>query len=117
MSDMPHLAQVAIDQRPVFPGDVMPDLVALCQRFHVSSLDVFGSAETSRFDPCRSDIDFVVEFSPLPSSGRADAYFGLHDALQTLFKRDVDLITEQSIKNPYLRRSIDQTRHRIFSQT
>ncbi len=96
------------------PDDVRGELDELCRRFHVQTLDVFGSANTTQFDPGRSDIDLLVEFPPLPGSGRADAYFALHAALQSLFQRRVDLLTVPSVKNPYLKRSIEQTRRRLF---
>jgi uncharacterized protein len=35
---------------------------ALCRRFHVRRLDVFGSAARGDFDPEHSDVDFIVEF-------------------------------------------------------
>ena len=38
-------------------------LGALCRRFHVKRLEIFGSAVTGRFDPSRSDLDFLVDFS------------------------------------------------------
>ena len=38
------------------------ELQALCRRFHVRRLDLFGSAARGDFDPVRSDIDFLVEF-------------------------------------------------------
>ena len=38
------------------------ELPALCRRFHVRRLDLFGSAARGDFDPESSDIDFLVEF-------------------------------------------------------
>jgi len=52
-------------------------LRALCRRFHVRRLDLFGSAATGRFDPARSDLDFLIEFEPMPPGGSFKAYFGL----------------------------------------
>ena len=40
-------------------------LHALCLRCHVRRLDLFGSAVTDRFDPLRSDVDMLVEFTDL----------------------------------------------------
>jgi uncharacterized protein len=38
------------------------ELRALCRRFHVRRLDLFGSAARGDFDPERSHLDFLVEF-------------------------------------------------------
>jgi predicted nucleotidyltransferase len=47
----------------------------------------------------------------------ADAYFGLHAALESLFERQVDLLTERSIENPFLRRSVEATRRCLYSSS
>ena len=46
----------------LFSGPRLEGLAELCRRFHVRTLDVFGSAVTGRFDPARSDLDFLVQF-------------------------------------------------------
>jgi predicted nucleotidyltransferase len=90
------------------------ELAAISRRFHVRRLDIFGSAATGRFDPGRSDIDFLVLFEPMPPAIYADAYFGLLAALAALFERDVDLLTEPSVVNPYLRAQIEAERQTLF---
>lgn len=89
-------------------------LPVLCRRFHVRQLDLFGSAADGRFDPTRSDLDFLVAFEELPGAAYADAYFGLHEGLVALFGRAVDLVTEPALENPYLRRRIEAQRQRLF---
>lgn len=89
-------------------------LANLCRRFNVRCLDLFGSAANGQFDPARSDLDFLVGFQELPASAYADAYFGLRDALAALFGREVDLLTEPALENPYLRRQIEAQRRRLF---
>ena len=92
----------------------MDDLRAVCRRFHVRHLDLFGSAADGRFDPTHSDLDFLVTFEELPSEAYGDAYFGLRDALAGLFGREVDLLTERALENPYLRRRVEVQRQRLF---
>ncbi len=99
----PPLATVALDTIPT-----------LCRRFHVRRLDLFGSAAGGHFDPLHSDFDFLVEFEELPNSAYADAYFGLRHALTELFGREVDLLTEAALENPYLRRQVEAQRRRLF---
>jgi predicted nucleotidyltransferase len=87
----------------------------LCRRFHVRRLDVFGSATSDRFDPERSDIDFVLELEDLPPVEYSDAWFGLKENLEALFGRPVDLLTYRAIENPYLLRSITETRESLYA--
>ena len=89
-------------------------LHALCRRFHVRQLDLFGSAADGRFDPARSDLEFLVAFEELPGAPYADAYFGLHEGLIALFGRAVDLVTEPALENPYLHRQIEAQWQRLF---
>lgn len=86
----------------------------MCRRFQVRQLDLFGSATDRRFNPARSDLDFLVAFEDLPGSAYADAYFGLRDALVGLFGRDIDLVTEPALENPHLRRQVETQRRRLF---
>ena len=86
------------------------ELEKLCLRYNVLRLDLFGSAATSQYRPEESDLDFVVEFQPLPDGTYADTYFGLLEALERLFGKSVDLVVDSAIKNPYFRQSIEETK-------
>ena len=90
------------------------ELKRLCHIYSVQRLDLFGSASTEQYDPDKSDLDFLVEFQPSIFDGYADAYFGLLESLGSLFGRPVDLVVESSIKNPYFRQAVDQTRTNIY---
>ena len=74
------------------------ELEQLCRDHHVQRLDVFGSATAGQYQSERRDLDFLVEFQPLPFSDYADAYFGLLDALRQLYERPVDLVVRAAIK-------------------
>lgn len=94
-----------------------PALVELCQRFRVRRLYLFGSARTTRFDPNSSDLDFLVELADRqPTKSYADRYLGLSEALERLFGRRIDLLTEQSIRSPFLRREVQTTRQLVYEQ-
>ena len=104
--------QVREAGRGASPVDAhLPEVQALCRRFGVRRLDVFGSAATGRFDPARSDLDFLVEYAPDAS---AKAHLGLLRALEDLFGRKVDLLTERGLQNPFLRRRIDSERRTLY---
>jgi uncharacterized protein len=92
----------------------LPAVRALCVRFDVRRLDLFGSAATGRFDPARSDLDFLVEFDKPPSGGFSNGYFGLLEQLEALFHRKVDLVTEASLENPYRRRRIEAEKINLY---
>jgi predicted nucleotidyltransferase len=96
-------------------GTHRTELVELCRRFHVQRLDVFGSAAREDFYPARSDLDFVVEFEREHPLGGLEAYFGLKEALEALFARKVDLVSEGAVQNPYLRRSINESRETVYA--
>jgi len=87
----------------------------LCTRYGVRRLELFGSAATGGFDPGRSDLDFLVEFLPLEPGQHADAYFGLKEELEALFARDVDLVMDSAIVNPYFREELDRTRTALYA--
>jgi predicted nucleotidyltransferase len=84
------------------------ELADLCERHRVERLALFGSALREDFDSGRSDLDFVVEFLPMSPQEHAGAYFGLLDDLESLFGRRVDLVELGAVRNPYLRREIEE---------
>lgn len=91
-------------------------LVALCRRFRVQRLEVFGSAATGDgFDETTSDLDFLVEFAPMEPREHARAYFGLLDSLEDLFGQSVDLVEAKAVGNPYFLESINQTRTVLYA--
>ena len=79
-------------------------------------LDLFGSAVTSSFQPGSSDLDFIVEFANRVPGAYLDRYLDFAEALEKLFQRPVDLITERAIQNPYFRQSADLTRQLIYER-
>ena len=89
---------------------------ALCQEYGVRRLDLFGSAATSAFDAATSDLDFVATFAETRSPGYADRYLGFAEALEMLFGRSVDVITERSIRNPYFRQAVEASRQPIYDE-
>ncbi|OGA62203.1 MAG: hypothetical protein A3G81_25630 [Betaproteobacteria bacterium RIFCSPLOWO2_12_FULL_65_14] len=87
----------------------------LCTRYRVRRLELFGSAARGEFDSSTSDLDFLVEFLPLAPGQHADAYFGLKEELEALFARDVDLVMDSAIVNPYFREELDRTRTALYA--
>jgi predicted nucleotidyltransferase len=91
------------------------ELQALCRRFHVRRLDLFGSATRGDFDPEHSDIDFLVEFDrEHPEALSFGTYFGFKEALEALLGRPVDLVEPGAVRNPYPKASIEGSRELVF---
>lgn len=102
-------------------GELAPELqmrrgavVALCEAYGVSRLEVFGSAAGGRFDPARSDFDFIARFEPDDSQSLARRYVAFCEALEQLFGRRVDVMTDRPIENPYFRRAVEASRRDFY---
>ena len=92
-----------------------PAVAALCNRFAVQSLEVFGLAADGAFDPAQSHIDFLVEFLPGDAGSLFDSYFGLQDALEQLFARKIDLVTTSALENPDVVAVVNQSRQTVYA--
>ena len=90
------------------------DFTTLCQNHKVRYLYAFGSAITDKFDSKTSDIDLLVEIDDTDPIERGEKLISLWDTFEIFFKRKVDLLTDSSIHNPYLRKSIDATKILIY---
>lgn len=88
-------------------------IVALCKKYKVGKLFVFGSILTNRFND-NSDVDLVVDFDKVTLEEYADNYFDFKYALEKLLGRDVDLLEDKAIRNPILRRNIDNSKLLIY---
>jgi predicted nucleotidyltransferase len=86
----------------------------LCQQNKVKNLYVFGSVLTDRFTD-NSDIDLIVDIDSNDPLDYADSYFNLKFALEDLLKRQIDLLENKTIKNPYLRDSIDNSKTLLYA--
>jgi uncharacterized protein len=90
-------------------------LAALCRRYGVKRLEVFGSAARGAdFDPDRSDFDFLVEFEERGDGSPRVQFFGFAEALEALLGRRVDLVEPSAVRNPYLRASINRSRELVY---
>jgi hypothetical protein len=96
-------------------ADRQNDIAALCRRYRVRRLELFGSAATGSFDPVSSDLDFVVEFGDLRHGEWADAYFGPMEGLAEPFGRPVDLVMLSAVRNPYMLQSIATTESVVYA--
>jgi uncharacterized protein len=88
---------------------------AICQRYRISRLEVFGSAaRADDFNPASSDADFLVEFAPDSQPGLG-AFYGAKADLEQLLGRGVDLVEPGAVRNPYVLASINRNREAVYA--
>jgi len=105
-----------MDALPAAIADHLDEIRALCVKYRVKRLAVFGSAVKGTFDPATSDVDFVVEFQPeVRGSAGWHAYFDLKFALQESLGRSVDLVQFSAVTNPYFREILEDTQRDIYA--
>ena len=75
---------------------------------------LFGSILTTHFDTSTSDIDVLVETENIPPEEKGEQLMILWEELEKLFARKVDLLTENTLRNPYLIQEIRRTRKLIY---
>ena len=90
-------------------------IAAACVRHSVSRLEAFGSALRQDFRMGESDLDLLVDFRPMDSYARVEAYFGLLAELRALLEGDVDLVMVGAVKNPYIARNIERTQQLLYA--
>ncbi len=88
----------------------------LCQTYRVEKLYAFGSVVSNHFNAETSDIDFIVELGSLPPVEKGENLMNLWSALEELFTRRIDLLSDQPIKNPFLRKRIEETKQLIYDR-
>jgi uncharacterized protein len=86
-------------------------ITQLLKRYDVVSAYLFGSAVGNSFNEKSSDIDLLIKFNPdLSIETYANNYFNLLYALQYLLKKNVDLVAEETLSNPFLIKKINTTK-------
>jgi predicted nucleotidyltransferase len=90
------------------------DFSTLCKKHKVRYLYAFGSSTTDKFNEITSDIDLLVEVDVPDPIERGEQLLSLWDTFELFFHRKVDLLTDSSILNPYLRKNIDSTKVLIY---
>jgi len=91
------------------------EIIALCEKHKVSDLYVFGSVLKDSFTN-ESDIDFLVRFGDVDPFEYFDNYLDFKESLENLFERTIDLVEMQTLKNPILKRSIDNKKIKVYGR-
>lgn len=88
-------------------------LAQLCEKHKVEKMYLFGSALRPDFNG-KSDIDFLVRFKPIDLADYFTNYMGFKENLKSLLGREVDLLEEQTLKNPVLIKSINKSKKLVY---
>ena len=91
-------------------------IIALCKKYRVARLWVFGSIHTPRFNN-DSDVDFLVDFDErnIDLLDYGDIFFSFIHEIEAVVGRRVDMVVNKSIKNRFFRAEVDETRKLLWS--
>ncbi|MDB5086394.1 MAG: polymerase subunit beta, partial [Mucilaginibacter sp.] len=82
------------------------EFIDLCRMHKVKELYAFGSVINGNFTD-QSDVDLLVEIDEADPLNKGSLLLSLWEKLEQYFNRKVDLLTFTSLRNPYLKESID----------
>ncbi len=95
---------------------LLPQIISLFSKHKIKNAYIFGSAISGTFKET-SDVDFLVNLQDgLDPVEAGEHLWNLEDELKLLLRRDVDLLTERSLRNPYLIKEINSTKLAIYGQ-
>lgn len=88
-------------------------ITAFCKRWKISEFSFFGSVLRNDFRP-DSDVDVLVSFQPNAGWSLFDLV-SMQEELEAMFKRKVDLVEKEALRNPYRRHSILTGREILYA--
>jgi len=86
----------------------------LCRNFHVDELYVFDAALLGATKPCK--FGFVVRFDISDLSNYGNNYYALKNELNKLMGCDMELIEEQALKNPFMKKLINTSKITLYGR-
>lgn len=87
---------------------------SLCKQHNVEKLYLFGSVLDPNKFSSTSDVDVLVKFKAADLASYFTNFVSFKERLKLLFKREVDLVEEQTLRNPILINSINKTKKLIY---
>lgn len=86
----------------------------VCKELKINKLFAFGSVLSEKFNN-NSDIDLLISFADdISIEDYTKNYFLLHYRLRDLLNREVDIITENSLSNPFFIASLESNKKLIY---
>ena len=99
---------------PIFKAQ-LPVVSKLLKEQKIKTAYAFGSVVSENFND-NSDIDLLVNFEDgLEPLEKGELCWTLHDALRKIFNREVDILIEGSLKNPYFIEEINEKKELIYA--
>lgn len=87
MSQLSNIKDILLQLKPL-----------LTNKYHVSSIGLFGSVVRDDFSPTTSDIDIIVDFSkPIGIE-----FIDLAELIEKKLQKKVDLVSRKGVKSKYL---------------
>ena len=85
----------------------LPEVIRILKQYSIDAAWLFGSAATDSMTE-ESDVDILIRLN-IPNDFEAyfANYFGAMHDLQSLLKRDVEFIAEETLSNPFLIQKIN----------
>lgn len=96
-------------------SDHIDEIKKVCYSNKVRSLFAFGSITNNKFST-ESDVDLVVDIAETNPLEYTDKYFKLKEQLEVILKRPIDLLEARAIRNPFLKKEIDQTKILVYGE-
>jgi hypothetical protein len=94
--------------------DVPTETIAeFCRKWEIRQLSLFGSVLRDDFGR-DSDVDVLVSFQP-DSTWDLLNLVDMREELMALFGREVDLVEEEGLRNPFRRSSVLSTRQVVYA--
>lgn len=91
----------------------LDEVTQLLKVHNVKRAYAFGSVCTDNFND-DSDIDILIAFEKVPFDGYAQNFWDLESKLRDLLKRQVDLVPEHTLRNPYFIQVVNKTKTPIY---
>ncbi len=92
----------------------LPLIVQLFKKHRVKDAFAFGSGVTERFNK-KSDVDLLINLQEgIEPSVAGGHLWDLQEELQDLLNREIDIITESALKNPYFIEEVNDTKVKIY---
>ena len=88
-------------------------IAEFCKRWSITEFSVFGSVLRDDFRP-DSDIDVLVSIDLQAQTGLLEIA-KMQIELENIFKRSVDMIEKEELRNPYRRNEILSTAQLIYA--
>ena len=88
----------------------------ICKNHNVTYLYAFGSSTNDNFDETTSDIDFLIEVDEQDPIVKGEKLLSVWDTFESFFNQKVDLLTQNTIKNPILKKNIEKTKVLVYER-